>query len=68
MRVFQLQSQRQRRRSRLSLMLHSVLLTGSLVIAPGLFAAGPGEPSHDGHATPVAMPGWTQQLKGQPCR
>jgi len=65
MRVFQLQSQRQRRRSRLSLMLHSVLLTGSLVVAPGLFAAGPGEPSHDGHATPVAMPGWTQQLKGQ---
>ena len=22
-------------------------------------------PSHEGHATPVAMPGWTQQLKGQ---
>ena len=46
-------------------MLHSVLLAGSLVATPWLFAASPGEPSHEGHATPVAMPGWTQQLKGQ---
>jgi hypothetical protein len=46
-------------------MLQSVLLAGSLVATPGLFAASPGESSHEGHATPVAMPGWTQQLKGQ---
>jgi len=46
-------------------MVQSVLLAGSLVATPGLFAAGPGDPSHDGHATPVTMPGWTQQLKGQ---
>ncbi|MDP1948128.1 MAG: hypothetical protein Q8L77_11580, partial [Nitrospirota bacterium] len=56
---------RKRRRTRLALMLQSVLLAGSLVATPGLFAAGAGEESHQGHATPVAMPGWTQQLKGQ---
>src|SRR5215510_8184972 len=60
---FQLQ-QRKRRRN-LSLMLHSVVLTGSLVATPWLFAAGPGDSSHDGHSTAVALPGWTQQLKGQ---
>ena len=65
MRAFLVQSRRQRRRSSLSLMLHSVLLAGSLVATPWLFAASPGESSHEGHATPVAMPGWTQQLKGQ---
>ena len=46
-------------------MLHSILLAGSLVATPWLYAAGPGESSHEGHATSVAMPGWTQQLKGQ---
>ena len=65
MRSFQLLPQRQRRRSSLSLMLHSILLAGSLVATPWLFAASPGESSHEGHATAVAMPGWTQQLKGQ---
>ena len=59
------QPTRKRRRKGLALMLQSVLLAGSLVATPGLFAAGPGEESHQGHATPVAMPGWTQQLKGQ---
>ncbi len=59
------QPTRRRRRKGLALMLQSVLLAGSLVATPGLFAAGPGEESHQGHATPVAMPGWTQQLKGQ---
>ena len=65
MRSFLFQPQRKRRRSSLSLMLHSVLLTGSLVATPWLFAAETGEGAHNGHATPVSMPGWTQQLKGQ---
>ncbi|MGH7181914.1 MAG: multicopper oxidase domain-containing protein, partial [Nitrospiraceae bacterium] len=46
-------------------MLQSVLLAGSLVATPWLCAAGTGEESHQGHISPVAMPGWTQQLKGQ---
>jgi FtsP/CotA-like multicopper oxidase with cupredoxin domain len=46
-------------------MLQSVLLAGSLVATPWLFAAGTGEEFHQGHVSPVAMPGWTQQLKGQ---
>ena len=46
-------------------MLHSVILASSLVSTPWLFASSPEEVSHQGHATPVAMPGWTQQLKGQ---
>ena len=37
-------------------MLQTVLLAGSLVAAPGLFAAGTGEESHQGHVSPVAMP------------
>jgi hypothetical protein len=45
-----------RRRGMLSHMLHAVLLAGSMVAAP-LFAAEPNQPSHAGHATPVAMPG-----------
>jgi FtsP/CotA-like multicopper oxidase with cupredoxin domain len=57
--------QPQQRRRRLSLILHSILLAGSLVATPWLFAASPEESTHEGHATPVAMPGWTQQLKGQ---
>jgi hypothetical protein len=35
------------------------------MVAAPLFAAEPNQPSHAGHATPVAMPGWAQQLKGQ---
>ena len=65
MRSFLVQQWRQRRHSSLSLMLLSVLLAGSLVGTPWLFAASPTESSHEGHATPVAMPSWTQQLKGQ---
>ncbi|MGH7218785.1 MAG: hypothetical protein ACREI1_00455, partial [Nitrospiraceae bacterium] len=59
------QPTRRRRRMGLALSLQSVLLAGSLVATPWLFAAGTGEESHQGHASPVAMPGWTQQLKGQ---
>ncbi len=62
---YMFQPTRRRRRTGLALMLQSVLLAGSLVATPWLFAAAPGEESHQGHATPVAMPGWTQQLKGQ---
>ena len=47
------------------LSLQAALLSGSLLAAPWVFAAGPGDQSHEGHATPVAMPGWTQTLKGQ---
>ncbi|THJ25138.1 MAG: hypothetical protein CAF45_002100 [Nitrospira sp. CG24E] len=65
MRGWMCQSTRRRRGMGLALMLQSVLLAGSLVVAPGSFAAGTGEESHQGHASPVAMPGWTQQLKGQ---
>jgi FtsP/CotA-like multicopper oxidase with cupredoxin domain len=42
-----------------------VLLAGSLLAAPWLSAAGAGDQGHEGHASPVAMPGWTQTLKGQ---
>ncbi|MEK6586861.1 MAG: hypothetical protein AABZ24_10965, partial [Nitrospirota bacterium] len=53
------------RRSGIARILQSVLLAGGLIAAPGLFAAESGDRQHDGHATPVAMPGWAQQLKGQ---
>lgn len=46
-------------------MLQAVLLAGSMVVAPWLFAAESVDRQHNGHVTPVAMPGWTQQLKGQ---
>jgi hypothetical protein len=59
------QPTRRRRRRGLALTLQSVLLAGSLAATPGLSAAGAGEESHQGHVTPVAMPGWTQTLKGQ---
>ena len=59
------QTTRRRHRTGLALILQSVLLVGSLVATPWLFAGGRGEESHQGHASPVAMPGWTQQLKGQ---
>src|SRR4029079_15915975 len=59
------QPQQTRRRMHVSLTLQSVFLAGSLAVTPGLFAAGPGDSSHEGHSTPVALPGWTQQLKGQ---
>lgn len=66
MRCVLVRPQHQRRRSSLSLMLHSVLLAGSLVATPWLLAASAEESLHEeGHATPVALPGWTQQLKGQ---
>jgi manganese oxidase len=45
--------------------LQAVLLAGSLLATPWLVAAGPGDQGHEGHASPVAMPGWTQTLKGQ---
>ncbi|MDF0642442.1 MAG: hypothetical protein P0111_00305 [Nitrospira sp.] len=45
-------------------MLQSALLAGSLLAAPWPSVAGDAG-SHDGHATQVALPGWTQQLKGQ---
>lgn len=54
-----------RRHGSLVVVLASAVLAGSFTLTPGLFAADTGEPSHEGHATPVAMPGWTQQLKGQ---
>jgi hypothetical protein len=65
MKGYVFQPTRRRRRTGLALMLQSVLLAGSLVATPWLFAAGTEEESHQGHASPVAMPGWTQQLKGQ---
>ena len=58
-------SQRQRLRRDAMRSLQAAMLSGSLLAAPWVFAAGPGDQSHDGHATPVAMPGWTQTLKGQ---
>ena len=65
MRGYVFQPTCRRRRTGLALMLQSVLLATSLVATPWLFAAGTVEESHQGHASPVAMPGWTQQLKGQ---
>ena len=65
MRSYVFQPTHRQRHTGLALMLQSVLLAGSLVATPWLFAAGTGEESHQGHASPVAMPGWTQQLKGQ---
>ena len=61
----QVQSKRRRIGRKAMLSLQAALLSGSLLAAPWVFAAGPGDQSHDGHATPVAMPGWTQTLKGQ---
>ncbi|HRA98363.1 MAG TPA: hypothetical protein PLF68_15565, partial [Nitrospira sp.] len=58
-------SQRKRIRPGALRKLQAALLTGSLLAAPWVFAAGPGDQSHEGHATPVTMPGWTQTLKGQ---
>ena len=59
------QSKRRRISRKAMLSLQAALLSGSLLAAPWVFAAGPGDQSHEGHATPVAMPGWTQTLKGQ---
>ena len=59
------QSQGKRRWGSLGLMLPTVTLACGLTATPWLFAASTEEPSHEGHATAVAMPGWTQQLKGQ---
>src|SRR5687768_2828876 len=65
MKSFIERSQDKRRQGSLVLALASVMLAGSFTAAPQLFAASTVEPSHESHATPVAMPGWTQQLKGQ---
>lgn len=65
MRSLLAESHRKGRTSSLWLMSLSLLFAGSLVAAPGLSVAGSGDHSPSGHATPVAMPGWTQQLKGQ---
>ncbi len=53
----------------------AMVLAGSLVAVPGLFAAQDGSPpggGHEGHVAPVNMsgqvPGWTQTLKGQTLR
>ena len=43
MRTFLTQPKSRRRRTGVALMLQSVLLAGSLVATPWLFAAGPGE-------------------------
>ncbi|HXC68183.1 MAG TPA: hypothetical protein VN638_12225, partial [Nitrospiraceae bacterium] len=51
-----LQITRRRRSKIFALILQSVLLAGSLVVTPGLFAAGIGEEFHQGHASPVSMP------------
>jgi Putative multicopper oxidases len=48
------QPMRRRHRTGLALMLQSVLLAGSLVATPWLFAAGIEVESHQGHASPVA--------------
>ncbi len=45
--------------------LQAAVLAGGLIASPWLLAAEPGGLSHQGHASPVAMPGWTQTLKGQ---
>src|SRR5690349_24558828 len=63
MRFFHPPQQRTRRKY-LSPALQSIFLTGSLVAGPWLSGATAGE-SHEGHGTPVVLPGWTQQLKGQ---
>src|SRR5262249_29027636 len=65
MRSYLFQPIRRLRHTNLALMLLSVLLASSLVTTPGLFAAGSGEESHQGHPTPVSMPGWAQALKSQ---
>ena len=58
-------AQRKRKRRDSMRSLQAALLSGSLLVAPGVFAVESGGQSHDGHATPVGMPGWTQTLKGQ---
>ena len=48
--------------------LYAALLYGTLLGVPTAYAAEPpaSEPQgHQGHASAVSMPGWTQTLKGQ---
>ncbi|MEW6544345.1 MAG: multicopper oxidase domain-containing protein [Nitrospirota bacterium] len=45
--------------------LQAAVLASSLIASPTAFAAEGGAQSHQGHASPVSMPGWTQSLKGQ---
>jgi len=61
---FLVQPQRSRKRTGTVALLHSMLLAAGLMATPWPSVAGEGG-SHDGHATQVALPGWTQQLKGQ---
>ncbi len=65
MRLKRFQSRCRHHRRKTVRSLQAALLASSLLVAPWLFAAGTDQPSHEGHATPVAMPGWTQTLKGQ---
>jgi manganese oxidase len=65
MRSLVCESSHRRRRTRLGLTLPILLFASSLAATPGLSAEGSGDQSHSAHATPVAMPGWAQQLKGQ---
>ena len=65
MRSFRSSPTGRRRRRKGVRSLQTVLLAGSLLATPWLSAAGPGDQGHEGHASPVAMPGWTQTLKGQ---
>ncbi len=61
---FLVQPQRSRKRPGTVALLHSMLLAAGLMATPWPSVAGDAG-SHDGHATQVALPGWTQQLKGQ---
>jgi len=61
---FLVQPQRSRRRPGSVALLQSVLLAASFMATPWPSVAGD-TASHEGHATQVALPGWTQQLKGQ---
>ena len=56
MKSFIERSQDKRRQGGLLLMLPTLMLACGLTATPCLFAASTEEPSHDGHATPVAMP------------
>ncbi len=60
-----LRHQRRQGRQWATQCLQAAVLASSVVASPWLFAAEPGGAPHQGHASPVAMPGWTQTLKGQ---
>lgn len=59
---------RRRRAAGMATSLHAALLAGSLLGMPALSGAesdASGHLGHQGHASTVSMPGWTQALKGQ---